>query len=106
MLLLTTVRFLHVMIQCLPVAKLPTALVATQLYNCSCDCTLSAVLLEVLLKKVPGQTAWQLQVVGSHLEVGGEGVWPHNLLAARNVALNLLKKKDDFLTSLVVIIML
>ena len=90
MLLLTTVRFLHVMIQRLPVAELPIALVARQLYNCCCHCTLSAVLLEVLLNKNPGQSTWKVFL--AHLEVGGEGARLHRLLAASNIAFNLLRK--------------
>ena len=36
------------------------------------------------------------QVVGGvHLEVGGEGAWLHPLLAASNIAVDLLEKKHD-----------
>ena len=95
MLPLTTVRFLHVMVQCLRVTELPCALLARQLCNCCSCCTLSAVLLEVFLRK----NCWSIhQVVaggGAHLEVGGESARLHPLLAASNVAVNLLRNKQD-----------
>ena len=90
MLLLTTMRFLHMMIQCLPVTELPCALVARQLCNCCCCCTFSAVLLEVFLKK-NSRSVHQV-IAGAHLEVGGQSARLHPLMAASYIAVNLLEK--------------